>query len=482
MRALSRKAAPILGVTVSVALVAHFAGSGGLAPAALTVVIALSALFLSPAILLGGAIVTSKGLGVAALQAPLAGPLLLSDLLLLLCLLRCLIERRTGQAEPHRFVRVCLVLFLVWSVLATVHAGTSVTPLLRIGVYGGVFLLLSRRRTDRKLIYGIVMCYALVNVAGGVLLAQTRLVGLDIGDPAQTGGLLLAALCPLLTSELRTPWPRLVGAVLLYGIFLTQTRSVWFATIIILVIWAQKTLTLSRLVVVFAGLALLGLHTVNWVTRVFGLNTSSADYRWQSVVAGMRRALENPVLGSGWGYLSSTKDLGVPVYIYEAADRVLPYNLFVSVFASVGVPGLLLLVLFLGRLLHRLVATRDAALLFTVAVLAMSMTEMTLYAGSMLTLLLFTYAGIGLAPADGDLRPLHGPLEGGHVPAHRESRGPHREVLPDGSRTGAIGALGRGIDVTRTRSTRNQQAVLSASRHREPQAKANVMRAGPAQS
>lgn len=51
-----------------------------------------------------------------------------------------------------------------------------------------------------------------------------------------------------------------------------------------------------------------------------------------------------------------------------------------------------------------------------------------------------------------------------------------------GVRTSAFGALTGGIVATRTRSTRNQQAVLNASRHKEPHAKANVMRSGPAQS
>ncbi|MGW1494269.1 O-antigen ligase family protein [Streptomyces sp. NPDC002402] len=483
MRALSRGATPILvGTTASVALIGHFAGPRWPVVTVLTALAALLVAFLPPAVLLAGAIVTGHGLGVAALQAPLAGPLMLSDVLLLLCLLRCLTHRRTEQAERHRLVSACLLLFLAWSVLATVHAGTSVTALLRIAAYGGVFLLLSRRGTDRKLIYGIVTCYALVSVVGGVLQGQTRLVGLDIGDPAQTGALLLAALCPLLTSELRTPWTWLVGAVLLYGIFLTQTRSVWFATIVVLVVWAQKRLTLSRLVAVFAGLALVGLQTVNWITHEFGLNTFSADFRWQSIVAGMRSGLENPVFGSGWGYASSTYDRGASAYIYDAVRQVSPHNLFVCVFASVGLPAVLLLVLFLGRLLHRLVSTRDAPLLFTVAVLAMSMTEMTLYAGSMLTLLFFTYAGMGLAPAVGGPRPSHVPREGEHLPPHREGRVLHGKVLPAGLRTRAVGAVGRGIEVTRIRSTRNQQAVLSASRHSEPHAKASAMRSGPAQS
>ncbi|MGW7355802.1 O-antigen ligase family protein [Streptomyces sp. NPDC054802] len=442
MPVLSRQAAPILALTVAVALIAHFAGLGGLLPAALTALSALAALFLPPEVLLAAAVVTGSGLGITALQAPLVGPLLLSDLLLLACLSR-LVLRRAGEVKYDRFLAVRLALFVGWSLLATLLGGTSATPLLRIAVYGAVFLLLARHRTNRKPVYAIVTCYALVNVVGGVIQDQTRLVGLDIGDPAQTGALLLAALCPLLTSELRTPSPWLVGAVLLCGIFLTQTRSVWFATVVVLVVWAQKRVTLPRLLVVFTVLALLGLQTVSWVTAVFGLNSTSAEYRWQTIEAGLRRGFESPLFGSGWGYASSLNDQSVPSHIYQAVDQVLPYNLFVCVFASVGVPGVLLLALFLCRLLHRLVARRGAPLLFTVAVLAMSLTEMTLYAGSMLTLLFFTYAGMGLAPAGDAPIPSDQPTTAGEEPSRASVEGPapHAGVVPAGSPTGAVGGI-----------------------------------------
>ncbi|MFI2369186.1 O-antigen ligase family protein [Streptomyces sp. NPDC018833] len=466
MPVLSRQAAPILALTVAVTLIAHFAGPGGPLSVALTAVIALSALFLPPEVLLAAALVTGSGLGITALQAPLVGPLLLSDLLLLACL-GCLLQRRPGEAKHDRFLAVSLALFVGWSLLATLHVGTSVTPLLRIALYGAVFLLLARHRGNRKPVYAIVTCYALVNVVGGVIQDQTRLVGLDIGDPAQTGALLLAALCPLLTSELRTPLPWLVGAVLLCGIFLTQTRSVWFATVVVLVVWAQKRLTLPRLLVWFTALALLGLQTVSWVTGVFGLNSTSADYRWQTIDAGLRRGFESPLFGSGWGYASSGLDHSVPSYLNQAVDSVLPYNLFVCVFASVGVPGVLMLALFVCRLLHRLVARRGAPLLFTVAVLAMSLTEMTLYAGSMLTLLFFTYAGMGLAPATDAPMPSDPPTTGGGGPSRASAEGPatHTGIVAAGSPTGAVGGTAWGSDLTRTGSTRNQHAGLNASRH-----------------
>ncbi|MFF0051721.1 O-antigen ligase family protein [Streptomyces sp. NPDC005498] len=361
------------------------------------VALATLGMVLPPALFLTGAIVLSHGLGIAALQAPLAGPLLISDVLLLVHLMRVVAQRRT-TAVHNGSVSLWLALFLAWSFLATLFAGITVTPLLRIAAYCAAFLLLSRRGTDRRLVYLGVLCYALANLVGGVLQGQPRLVGMDIGDPFQTGALLLAALCPLLTSELHFRGRRFVGALLLYGIFLTQTRSVWFATVVVLVVWAQKKLSAAKIITILAGLGLTGLQMVDLVTQWLDLNSFSAVLRRQSVINGISSGLKNPAFGSGWGHVSSM----VHFQDWNAIRQVMPYNLFIYVFASVGLPALLALVLFLGELLRRLTSRRGAPLLFTVAILSMSLTEMTLYAGSLQTLLFFIYAGMGLSPAWGE--------------------------------------------------------------------------------
>ncbi|WP_200422215.1 O-antigen ligase [Streptomyces sp. Y2F8-2] len=365
--------------------------------AAAVAIVVLLGMLLPPALLLAGAVVLSHGLGIAALRTPLVGPLLISDVLLLIHMLRTAAQQRR-EAERNPAVGLWLALFLGWSFLATLWAGVSVTPLLRIAVYGAVFLLLSRGGTDRKLFYRCVLCYALCNLVGGVALGgQQRLVGLDIGDPAQTGALLLAALCPLLTSELRFRGRWVVGAALLYGIFLTQTRSVWFATVVLFAVWAQRRLSVSRLVLLLMGTGLLALQMLDSVTQWLHLNSFSAVIRRESVINGLRSGLEHPVLGSGWGHASFADH--VQASGWQAVRQSLPYNLFVNLFASVGLPGLLAFVFFLWGLLRRLVRRRDAPLLFTLALLAMSLTEMTLYSGSMATLLLFIYSGMGLGPA-----------------------------------------------------------------------------------
>ncbi|TDC24899.1 O-antigen ligase domain-containing protein [Streptomyces sp. 8K308] len=367
----------------------------------------VAALLPPPGVLLAAAVVMVHGLGSAALTAPVMGPLLASDLLLLVYLVRVPAPpRQEGRGAARRLVGPSLALFLGWSVLATAIAGASVTPLLRIAVYAAVFLALSRRGTsERRVVYGVVLCYALVNLAGGVLQGQTRLVGLDIGDPAQTGALLLAALCPLLSGELRFTGRWVVAAALLGGIFLTQTRGVWFAAAVMLLVWRMPRLSPVQLVTLLLGMAVLGFKIVDSVSQRFGLNGDSVGYRVHSIVNGIRDGLANPVFGSGWGEISSMEYLRQ--HLSDLPEEVRPYNLFVSVFTFTGVPGLLLLTLFLAALLGPLLAARRGApLLFTVAVLTMSLSEMTFFAGSMLTLLFFVYAGLGLgredAPPSGD--------------------------------------------------------------------------------
>ncbi|MGR8010906.1 O-antigen ligase family protein [Streptomyces hypolithicus] len=390
--------------------------------AATLVALATLGMLLPPELLLTGAVVLGHGFAITALQAPVAGPLLISDVLLLAYLLRVVAERRPS-AERNGSVNLWLALFLGWSFLATLYAGLTVTPLLRITAYCAVFVLLSRRWVDRRLVYYGVLCYALANLVGGVLLGQQRLLGVDIGDPSQTGALLLAALCPLLTSELRFRGRWFVGAVLFCGIFLTQTRGVWFATVVVLVVWAQKKLSAVRIAAVLAGLGLAGLQMVGLVTQWLGLNSFSEVLRRQSVVNGIRSGLENPVFGSGWGHVSSMDHFQVAGW--NPTRYVMPYNLFVNVFAAVGLPALLALVLFLGGLLRRQACRRDAPLLFTVAVLAMSLTEMTLYAGSTQTLLFFVYAGMGLGsavPLDRSIVRMRNPTTARRLTAPRTDR------------------------------------------------------------
>ena len=177
------------------------------------------------------------------------------------------------------------------------------------------------------------------------------------------------------------------------GISLTQTRGIWFATAVMLAVWVQRRLSVGKVLAIIVIGAVLGLQVVDRVTETLGLNPSSRDYRAESIEAGIRSGLAHPVLGSGWAAVDRVDAQGRQI----ASDAiVLPYNLLINVFTSVGTLGVVLLLLWLVALLRLLTPGRGAPLLFVTAFLALSVSEMTLYAGSTLTVLFFVYAGIGV--------------------------------------------------------------------------------------
>jgi hypothetical protein len=381
----------VVGLPVSAVVVAK---STAYAP---VISASLLALLLPSGTLLAGAVVLGHGLGNEGVKSSLVGPLGLTDLLLLVWLFRSLGQRQTSRGRGSRYAiatLIALIAFLSWSLLVTYIDGASISPLARLVVYGAVFARLAMYGVNRNQIYIPIVLYAVFNIVAGIALGQDRLLGFDIGDPAQMGGLILAALCPLLSRELRFRGRWLIVAMLLCGIILTQTRSVWFATIVVLVVWAQRRLSIRRVITLIVLLTVIGVVVVGPLTRMLGLNETSADLRIQSISNGMQSGLAHPLLGSGWASIS--------VVDLSSASRAkinqytLPYNLFVNIFSSVGLPGLLLCLAFFAILLRGLAMTREAPLLFTVAVMAMSITEMTIYAGSTLTILFFIYAGMGL--------------------------------------------------------------------------------------
>lgn len=372
----------------------------------------VAALLLPVATLLAGGIVMSGG----ASQTALVGPLIAADLLFIGWLARSAATSETALPREAKAPANALLLFLGWALLATYLDGQSVTPLLRVALYAAVTIQLARAGTSRRFLYAAVMVFAVWNVAGGALEGQSRLVGLYVGDPAQMGALILAALTPLVTRELRFLGWQLAALVLVYGLWLTQTRSVWFATIVVGAVWftGRRSTGRGRTVLVLGVVALIGFEFVGLVTERLDLNADSASYRVDSIMNGIRSGLAHPIFGSGWAHVEYVDGQG---QIVQGVEAVVPYNLFINVFTSVGLPGLVLFGAFLWTLLGPLVRRKDAPLLFVGAVLAMSLTEMTIYAGSLLTVLFFIYAGIGLNRPD-RLEELPGDDgDGGRVPA-----------------------------------------------------------------
>jgi hypothetical protein len=355
----------------------------------------LVGLLVPGAALLPGSIIATSG----GLQTSFVGPLIAADLVMIFWLSRTLgVGPNTRLRSGTRGPIVVLVTFLGWAIFTSGLSGESITPLLRISLYAAILIQLSKAWTNARVLYAVVMAFALINVVGGVAQGQSRLVGLYVGDPAQMGALILAGLIPMVAKELRFPGWWIASGVLVAGLWLTQTRIVWFATIVATTafIMSRRITRFRRgavLLILGVG-ALIGFKVVGEVTFRLGLNADSADYRLDNIAAGLRSGLAHPLTGAGWANPVAVDNLG---QVHQGTSTALPYNLFVNVFAATGFPGVILLSLFLWMLLGRLVVRADAPFMFVVVFLAMSLTEMPLFAGSLLTVLFFVYAGLGLS-------------------------------------------------------------------------------------
>jgi hypothetical protein len=349
---------------------------------AIALIAGLGLALLPPTLFLAAGVVTSA----AELQTPiLRTSLFATDLLLLGWFARSLLAHGGGLLGLWP-VWIPLGVFIGWAFVATYENAAPLTPLMRVLLYVGLMLSLARHAINERLLYAVVLGVAVWNILVGVSEGQSRLVGMFIGDPAQMGALILAAAAPLLAGDLRFPGWWLTIPVLGYGLWLTQTRSVWFATVLMVLVWAfRKRLGRKRTIALIVAVAVTGFQVVGVVTDRLHLNTSSGVMRLESISNGLESGLRHPWFGTGWATVDAVSVVGVN-----------PYNLFVNVFASVGLPALIGLCAFLFALLGRLARSRRAPFLFVVAFLGMSLTEMSIFAGSMLTVLFFVFAGVGL--------------------------------------------------------------------------------------
>lgn len=360
----------------------------------------LVGLSLPPTLLLVAAI----GFGGSAVATTVAGPLTISDVLLILFVARSFVGPGGARGLRLGLTERWLVGFLAWGLFATWITGESVSPLLRIVLYAAVALRVRDTRIDVRFLFVGVLAMALWNQVTGVAEGQARLIGTLIGDPAQTGGVLLAALLPVvLGGGPRYPLPLrgVLALVLLLGVWQTQTRGIWFALLLTagVAVVVRRGGGRARVLLVGAVITAAGFLTVDALTSRLGLNAESGDFRIENITNGIRSGLARPVFGSGWANAIVVDPLG---NVRPNATAVVPYNLFINVFAGLGIIGLVLLLGFVWTLLGRVLDRRDAPAYFVVAFLALSLTEMTLYAGSLLTLIFFVYLGLVLRSPDGE--------------------------------------------------------------------------------
>jgi hypothetical protein len=328
-------------------------------------------------------------------------PLTLSDALLLAWLLRRVAQRaRWSDLAPFPPAR-WLGAFMVWAWAGCLVAGASTTALGRVTTYAAIAILGIRDRHDRRRVLTALSVYALVVFVASLPEGASYLDGAWLGDPHQAGMLFLAGAAPLLSGELATARyrnaaiaSRLAGCALLLGAVFTFRRGIWAAVVVMALVAFMPRANRARIAFLVVAVLAIGYVAYTPVTHAFGLNVSSFELRQQSIVQGIREGTDSPLFGRGWAAFSER----TATELTEATpDGGSAYNTFVNLFAATGIVGVTLFAGFLLSLLRRVAADRTV-LLFTVAFVTLSFTETTLYAGSLLTLVFFVYAGLARVP------------------------------------------------------------------------------------
>jgi hypothetical protein len=309
------------------------------------------------------------------MDLPLVGDLKVCDAIAMAYLVRLAVS---GAIVEIRFApsQAALVAFFAWAAVVTpAHAGTF-WPLVHLVLYAAVGVGLTHSPAARRGLLWAVLGLAVYQMVVHLPHLTDRLWGSLMADPAQVGALLLAALILGPIKALPLPARILIRSLLVLGVAATQTRSIWFAFVVVLVATALPRRWYGPVTLPLV-LAPIGLFVVPRLTTALDLNQESGELRAEAMSVGLRQFGEEPLTGHGWAVL-------------DHLNGGIVYNLWVHVGVATGLVGILL---FLGYILLLSVETSrtdGSAYLFLTAVLAISLTETPLYGGSMLTLLFFT--------------------------------------------------------------------------------------------
>jgi O-antigen ligase/polysaccharide polymerase Wzy-like membrane protein len=309
------------------------------------------------------------------------GPLTAADVIALVYLARMTVSLDILRVRFTRS-RVALLLFLAWAATATAMGVGLYTALSHLALYAAVGMAATYRRQARTCLLIGVACFALLDVVRYLPSFPDRLWGVFVNDPNHVGVLLIAALLVVWASPLGRRAKLWLGGLLLFGIVMTMTRSIWFATGAV----AIAALLPRRWYVPLVLPPVLGVLTlplVSGVTSRFELNPHSRELRRQSMEIGLREFERHPFFGSGWAFTSAVRELGL-----TGAASTPTYNLWIHLGACVGLVGIALFAVFVA-LLAREAEDDTVAYLFLVGVLATSLSEMHFYAGSLTVLLFF---------------------------------------------------------------------------------------------
>ena len=366
---------------VAVPLQSHLTAAAGLclalpvSPAimAATAVVGLSAIprVALPAI----AVMAVKGLGNTHLAGQIIGQLRLTDLCLVAYVVRHVVTSRAlGRPPAHA---VASAAFLAWATIVTVASGVSYSPMLRIGLYVVAGLCLARDRQSRDFLQVAIVGYAFVELTLSIREVPNRLFGVTLDDPALFGTLM--AVAGILVGLRVKPLPARL-ALLSYlgvGVVFCQTRSVWFATAVtVAVVFLHGR---GRLVPILAPAvgALIGLPLVPWLSNLANLNSESGTLRAESMTLAVQTIRDHPLAGLGWAYASAA----------DALVRANAYNMWLFVGASTGAIGLALFTTWILLTARDLGARDRVGYLVLTLMLAMGLSEMPIYAGSIASLI-----------------------------------------------------------------------------------------------
>ena len=282
---------------------------------------------------------------------------------------------------------------IAWSIVTvpfSLRPGESLSVLLE--TYGktlAVFWLLSHTVTTLARLRQVAWAVTLMTVpmavtairhymSGTFIPGTNRILGYDApmtGDPNGLA-LVLNMILPLSVALLlfsRKPVIRMSLLVIIFldvvAVILTLSRGGFVTLALIFGVYVWKLLRRSQTGWVLAGLALtlacLLVLPSGYLDRLATISdmksdaTGSAQDRWRDMVAAVNVALHNPIVGVGLGMngLALTEERG-PTWSYKNGELMLVHNVYLVYAAELGLPGLVLFLMFLAGCMRESMAAQ----------------------------------------------------------------------------------------------------------------------------
>lgn len=306
--------------------------------------------------------------------APLRVALLAGAVAIAAHVLDCFVQRRPVSRFPEMWLAACLIGWAIVTVPMSYWPGGSVSFLL--GVYvkplaifwllGNVVNTLARlRRIAWGLtLMGVPIAAAAVQnfLSGSFVLGASRIVGYEApltGNPNDLA-LMLNLILPLsaallLTSRRVAVRALLVGIMALAVIAVVTTFSragfLTLATVLFAYVWKlvrrpERVMALAALVLALVSIPLLPSDYVarlETITKIESDPTGSAQARWNDTVAAVHWVLGHPIVGAGIG------QNGIALNEMRGPAWKVIHNVYLEYAVELGIPGLALFLLLLGR-------------------------------------------------------------------------------------------------------------------------------------